>query len=109
MKNTVLLLCSLLAASISAAGATHYEVKRRYVLGGEGGWDALTYDPAHHRLFISRGTHVMVVDPASGKAVGDIGDTPGVHAIAFAPELGKGFITAGRANKAIVFDMDSLK
>src|SRR5437588_5023529 len=98
-----------LVLSISAAAATHYEVQRHYVLGGEGRWDALTFDPAHHRLFISRETHVMVVDPATGKLLADIPDTPGVHAVALAPDLGKGFITAGRSNKVIEFDSGSLK
>ena len=110
MKTTLLLLIFLLSlAALPASGATHYQVTHRYVLGGEGGWDALTYDPAHHRLFISRGTHVMVVDPANGKILGDIPDTAGVHDIALAPDAGKGFITAGKANKAVVFDLSSLK
>src|SRR3954462_14438779 len=104
-----LLLASALLFSIPADCATHYEVKRRYVLGGDGGWDALTYDAAGKRLFISHGTHVIVVDPSNGKQVADIPDTPGVHDIALAPDAGKGFITAGKANKAVVFDLKSLK
>jgi YVTN family beta-propeller protein len=110
MKTPLIALACLLSlSSISANSATHYQVTRRYVLGGEGGWDALTYDPASKHLFISRGTHVIVVDPASGKQIGDIPDTPGVHDIALAPDAGKGFITAGKANKAVIFDMASLK
>jgi len=110
MKKTLAFLAFLLSLSaVPANCATHYEVERRYVLGGEGGCDALVYDPASKHLFISRGTHVIVVDPASGKQVGDIPDTPGVHDIALAPEAGKGFITAGKADKAIVFDLKTLK
>ena len=110
MKTTMLLLlaCVLLLVP-QAICATHYEVLHHYVLGGEGRWDALTFDPAHHRLFITRETHVMVIDPASGKQLADIPDTPGVHAVALAPDLHKGFISAGRANKVIEFDAESLK
>src|SRR3954454_14290529 len=103
------LVCLMSLTSIPANSATHYEVTRRYVLGGDGGWDALTYDPMSKHLFISRGTHVIVVDPASGKQVGDIPDTPGVHDIALAPDAGKGFITAGKLNKAVIFDLKTLK
>src|SRR5882757_8228383 len=109
MKIALVLLCACFLMPTSAICASHYEVQQRHVLGGEGRWDALTFDPAHHRLFISRETHVMVVDPTTGKQLADIPDTPGVHAIALAPDLGKGFITAGRANKVIEFDAQSLK
>jgi len=111
MKIAMLLLVafSVLLTPIEAICASHYEVQQRHLLGGEGRWDALTFDPAHHRLFISRETHVMVVDPTTGKQLADIPDTPGVHAIALAPDLGKGFITVGRANKVIEFDAQSLK
>ena len=110
MKTALFALACLMSlTSIPASSATHYEVTRRYVLGGEGGWDALVYDPASKHLFISRGTHVIVVDPASGKQVADIPDTSGVHDIALAPDAGKGFITAGKANKAVIFDLKTLK
>jgi YVTN family beta-propeller protein len=110
MKTTLFVLaCLLSVTSVPANSATHYEVKNRYVLGGEGGWDVLTYDQGHNRLFITRGTHVIVVDPLSGKQVGDIPDTPGVHAVAIAGDTGKGFITAGKTNKAVIFDLNSLK
>jgi hypothetical protein len=68
------------AGSMKAFATTQYQVKQKYVLGGDGGWDYLTFDPAGKRLFISRGTHVMVVDPYKGSVVGDIPDTAGVHA-----------------------------
>jgi YVTN family beta-propeller protein len=84
-------------------------VKQKYVLGGEGGWDYLTFDPAGKRLFISRGTHVMVVDTAKGSVIGDIPDTTGVHGIALAQDLGKGFTSNGRDNSVTVFDLKTLK
>src|SRR6185312_4992018 len=93
----------------AAPAPAHYQLKQKYVLGGEGFWDYLTYDPAGKRVFISRGTHVMVVDPAKGNVIGDIPDTPGVHGIALAPELGKGFTSNGRENTVTVFDLKTLK
>jgi len=78
-------------------------------LGGDGGWDYLTIDSAARRLYISRGTHVMVVDADTGKVVGDIADTQGVHGIALAPDLGLGFTSNGRANSVTCFDLKTLK
>lgn len=99
----------LCAGSVKAFAPAQYQVKQKYVLGGEGFWDYLTFDPAGKRLFISRGTHVMVVDPYKGSAIGDIPDTPGVHGIALAQDLGKGFTSNGRDNSVTVFDLKTLK
>jgi len=97
-------------ASLAVAFApSKYEVKQKYVLGGDGGWDYLTFDPAGKRLLISRGTHVMVVDPSKGSVIGDIPDTAGVHGIALAQDLGKGFTSNGRDNTVTVFDLKTLK
>ncbi len=84
------------------------KVLRTIHVPGAGGWDYLTVDSDKNRLFISRGTHVAVVDIASGKTVGEIADTPGVHGIALATKLGKGFVSAGRANDVVVFDLKDL-
>ena len=102
---------ALLAATLLAASSPHsgYHVARRITLGGEGGWDYLTFDPAGKRLFISRGTHVMVVDPYKGTVLGDIPNTPGVHGIALAQDLGQGFTSNGRENTVTVFDLKTLK
>src|SRR5215471_3421297 len=86
-----------------------YQLKQSYVLGGDGGWDYLTYDPAGKRLFISRGTRVMVVDPAKGSVLAEIPGTTGVHGIALAQELGKGFTSNGGENTVTVFDLKTLK
>src|ERR1051325_2060488 len=99
----------LCAASMKAFVPAQYQVKQKYVLGGDGGWDYLTFDATGKRLFISRGTHVMVVDPYKGSVVGDIPDTAGVHGIALAQELGKGFTSNGRENTVTVFDLKTLK
>jgi DNA-binding beta-propeller fold protein YncE len=99
---------SLLFAPLAHPGNA-FLVKKKFTLGGEGGWDYLTYDRDNHRLFITRGTHVIVVDPASGQQLADIPNTPGVHGVALVPEVSKGFISAGRANQVVVFDLKSLK
>jgi YVTN family beta-propeller protein len=84
-------------------------VLKTYKLGGEGGWDYLKLDPDSRRLYISRSTHVIVIDADSGKPAGDIPDTPGVHGIALAPELGRGFTSNGREGMVTIFDLTTLK
>lgn len=81
---------------------------RRIPVGGEGRWDYLTVDPAARRLYLSRSTHVMVLDVDSGKVVGDLPDTQGVHGIAIVAELGRGFISNGGANTVTIFDLKTL-
>ena len=82
-------------ALFAAPQAGSYNVIRRMPVGGEGGWDYLRVDPDTHRIYISRGTHMMVVDENTGKVIGDLPDTKGIHGIALAPELGKGFTSNG--------------
>jgi DNA-binding beta-propeller fold protein YncE len=99
------------ACSVSiAAGASAQTYKtQKYNIGGEGGTDYLTSDPATGRVFISRGTHVMVVDGATGKVLGDILNTPRVHGIAFAQKQGLGFTTNGGDSTSTMFDMKTLE
>jgi YVTN family beta-propeller protein len=85
------------------------EVVQRWKLGGSGGWDYLALDAATHRLFISRATRVDVVDTQSGHVVGTIADTQGVHGIALAPDLHRGFTSNGKGDSITVFDLESLK
>jgi YVTN family beta-propeller protein len=99
---------SLLLMSAAIAAASGYHLKTKISLGGEGGWDYLTFDPGSGWLYIARATHVVVLDPASGKVVGDIPDTAGVHGIALAPELGRGFTSNGRAGTVTIFDAKTL-
>jgi len=103
------LLSSLLVSLLSAAAATGYHIVGEVKLGGEGGWDYLTVDSAARRLYVSHATHVVVVDLDTNKVVGDIPDTPGVHGIAIAPELNRGFISNGRGNSVTIFDLKTLK
>jgi DNA-binding beta-propeller fold protein YncE len=99
---------SIFGLQLVAAGQD-LRVTKTYKLGGEGGWDYLTVDPDSHHLFISRSTHVMVIDADSGKSVGDIPDTPGVHGIALAKDLGRGFTSNGREGTVSIFDLKTLK
>ena len=104
------LLCSaLLFGAIASAAGPGYRVIEKLQLGGEGGWDYLTVDNAGHRLFVSRGSHVMVVDLGTGKLAGDIPGTLGVHGIALAPKLGRGFTSNGRTDNVTIFALDTLK
>jgi len=108
-KWAVTVLSVSLAALAWAAAGPGYHVVKTYKLGGEGGWDYLTVDANARRLYISRGTHVIVLDVDSGKTVGDIPDTQGVHGIALAPDLGRGFTSNGREGTVTIFDIQSLK
>ncbi len=86
-----------------------YHLLKKVHLGGEGGWDYLKIDSDTRRLYISRGTHVIVVDADTYQVVGDIPDTQGVHGIALAPEFGRGFTSNGRTNTVTIFDLKTLK
>jgi DNA-binding beta-propeller fold protein YncE len=99
----------LLALAALAESAPGYHLVKTYKLGGEGGWDYLTLDPDARRLYISRATHVIVFDVDSGKTLGDIPDTPGVHGIALASGLGRGFTSNGREGTVSIFDLKTLK
>src|SRR5215469_1825676 len=97
------------SAQLLLADDPGLHVIKTFKLGGEGGWDYLEVDPDSHHLFISRATHVMVVDTESGKQVGDIPNTAGVHGIALAPEFDRGFTSNGREGTVTIFDLKTLK
>lgn len=98
----------LVFAAPLAAQAPPYHVTKQIVLGGEGGWDYLIADGAAHRLYVSHGTRVEVVDLVRDTAIGAILNTPGVHGIAFATELGRGFTSNGRDSTVTIFDLTTL-
>jgi len=99
----------LIAVLCLAADAPQYRLIQRYTLGGDGGWDYVTFDSAVRRLYIARATRVMVVDADSGRIVGEIPDTPGVHGVAIVSELGRGFTSNGRDNSVTIFDLKTLE
>lgn len=92
-----------------SAGPSGYHINKKTVLGGEGGWDYLTVDSKARRVYISRGTHVMVVDADSYALLGDIPGTNGVHGIAIVSDMDKGFVSDGRDNNVTIFDTKTLK
>ncbi len=102
------LLLLTLAATAAAQGSGYHLIKK-VSLGGEGGWDYLTVDSPGRRLYISRATRVMVVDAESGKLLGEVPDTSGVHGIALVPEIGRGFTSNGLSSTVTIFDQKTLK
>jgi DNA-binding beta-propeller fold protein YncE len=108
-RHVVALLClALPIAGPARAQTSGYHVAKRIAVGGEGGWDYLTVDAAARRLYVSHATHVVVVDLAGDTVVGDIANTPGVHGIAIAPDLGRGFVSSGRDSSVTIFDLRTL-
>jgi DNA-binding beta-propeller fold protein YncE len=119
IKVAVSLSCALLLAGIFVnrseakkpgdGKSSGFHVMKTNKLGGDGGWDYIIVDGAARRLYISRSTRVMVIDTDSGSSVGEISPTKGVHGIALAPDLGRGFTSNGADNTATIFDLKTLK
>lgn len=115
MKTTSRIALSVLAATLACgslrlvAAAPEYRLLKEIPVGGDGGWDYLTVDAGARRLYVSHGTKIVVVDIEKNTVVGEIADTPGVHGIAVAPDLKRGFSTNGRENKSSVVDLETLK
>jgi len=97
--------CPPIVAPVSSG----YHLLKTIPLGGEDRWDLLEFDSPTRRLFISRSTKVVVLNVDSGEVVGEIPDTQGVHGIALAPDLGRGFTSNGRANTVTIFDLATLR
>lgn len=98
-----------LAATCLGADGPQYHVIQRYTLGGDGGWDYVSIDASARRLYIARATRVMVVNADSGKLIGELPDTPGIHGVAPVSDLKRGFTSNGRDNSVTVFDLETLK
>src|SRR6476661_5867223 len=90
-------------------GGTGYKLETRYPVPGNGGFDYVTIDSDARRLYLTHGTQVDVIDPDTGKSIGTIADTPGVHGVALASELKHGFTSNGRENKVSMFDPTTLQ
>jgi len=93
--------------SVSAMAAPVFKVTK-YRIGGDGGTDYLTAEPGTDRVFVSRATHVMVIDGHNGKIIGDVPDTPRVHGIALAAKWHHGFTTNGGDSTVTMFDINTL-
>jgi YVTN family beta-propeller protein len=112
----LLLPCLLLAAAGAGCAGTpapdHFaplQLAEQWRLGGKGGWDLLAIDTERQRLYITRGDRVEVVDTRNGQIIGTIAGTNGVHGVALAPELRRGYTSNGKANSVTVFDLETLK
>jgi len=93
----------------SAWAADNYEITKKIPIPGQGSWDYLTVDESARRLYVSHGTQVEVLDLDSGAIVGKIENTQGVHGIAIAPDLGRGFVSDGQSSTVTIFDLKTLK
>ena len=106
LTATAVLFASILAAPRIGHAQT-FKVEK-FDIKGEGGTDYVSVEAATGRVFVSRGTHVMVVEGASGKVLGDIPNTPGVHGAGIATKAGHGFTTNGGDSTVMMFDLKTL-
>jgi hypothetical protein len=108
MRKLISVFACVLAGVVVQAADVYRPVKE-IAIGGEGGWDYLIVDPVAHRVYTSHATKIVVADTESGKIVGEIPDTNGVHGFAIASDLGRGFTSNGRANSSTIVDLKTLK
>ncbi|HKV62508.1 MAG TPA: hypothetical protein VJO16_11380 [Candidatus Acidoferrum sp.] len=112
MKRTNALLAvllSLVASAVLAAPPSGYHVIKKVNVSGAGGWDYVSVDEAARRVYIAHATQVDVLDADTSELVGTIPNTPGVHGVAIASEFGRGFISVGKSDSVIIFDLKTLK
>ncbi len=107
MRNLIAQFAVLVfSCTVPAVAQTDWKVLNTFHIGGDGGWDYVTIDTPQHRLFVTRSTHTIAVDEETGKMLGDIPGQVRSHGVALAPALGRGFITDGGGDGAIVvFDL----
>jgi YVTN family beta-propeller protein len=105
IATAMLMGCSLLA---SAQQKTGFHVLKDFPIASSGGWDYITVDGANKRIYTSHGNQINILS-TSGDSLGYVPNTPGVHGVAIVNEMNKGYISAGRANKAIIFDLKTFK
>src|SRR5579863_10758471 len=110
LSGAMILCAGLLShAAAPAPGASGYHVIKTVPIPGDEGWDYLNVDAAARRVYISHGSHVVVMNADTYAVEGDVPDTQGVHGIALAPDLGRGFTSNGRANTVTIFALKTLK
>jgi YVTN family beta-propeller protein len=109
LKTLFVLALSLSLSAASAQTTGGYHITKKIPVAGQGSWDYLAIDEGARRLYVSHGTQVEVLDVDSGAIVGKIENTPGVHGIAIAPELGRGFVSNGQSSTVTIFDLKTLK
>ena len=109
MPTISIILMSFFSLALVFQGASNYRVVGRYPVPGDGGFDYVTLDSSARRLYLSHATQVDVLDADTGKVVGTIPDTPGIHGVALAPAFKHGFTSNGRENKVSMFDPSTLQ
>ncbi len=107
--GSALMLCGLATPTPAQDPIARYEKVRKIAIGGEGGWDFLEVDAANRKLYVARSSRVVVVDLDTEQVVGEISETPGVHGVAFVPDLNRGFTSNGGDSTVTVFDLKTLK
>jgi DNA-binding beta-propeller fold protein YncE len=105
MKKLLALGLMVVCGGFAAEG---YKILGKYKIGGEGRWDYVAIDSAARRLYVSHASSVEILDADSGKILGNISGLHGVHGIALAPDLGKGYITNGQSGSVTIFDLKTL-
>jgi YVTN family beta-propeller protein len=109
-RKSAALIASLgLISFATLAASSGYKIIKKVALPGTGGWDYVAVDASARRVYVSHASQVEVLDADTNEIVGAIPNTPGVHGIAIAPEAGRGYISAGKADAAIIFDLKTLK
>jgi hypothetical protein len=112
LGSLALLICTFAAvfshANTPEASAAGYSVVKTIPVGGDEGWDYVAVDSSARRVYFSHGSRVVVLDADTNATVGNIPDTQGVHGIAIASDLGRGFTSNGRANTVTIFDLKTL-
>lgn len=109
MRKLLLPVLSSILLAAAGRAAEPYHFLKEIPLGGNTGWDYLSVDAAAHRLYVSHGNKVVVVDLTTDTVAGEITNLLGVHGVAVAPELGRGLVTCGKENKAAIFDLKTLQ
>jgi DNA-binding beta-propeller fold protein YncE len=111
MKLKWLAACSVVALVSAAAfaAAVNYQLLKKVPLPGAGSWDYISVDDAARRIYISHATQVEVLDADSFSLIGTIPNTPGVHGIAIATEAGRGYVSAGKSDAVVPFELKTLK
>ncbi len=99
----------LICLNVAGQTPVGYHLLNKIEVGGEGGWDYLFADSEAHRLYVSHATKVVVIDTETNKTVGEIPNTNGIHGVAIAEKLGRGFTSNGRDNSVIIFDLKTLQ
>jgi YVTN family beta-propeller protein len=109
MRTSLLIFATVAFTASSYAAPPTYKVTGNIKIGGDGSWDYVFIDSANHRLYVSHNNQTEVVDTTTDKVIATIPDTKGVHGIAIANDLNKGFISDGRDNDVTVFDLKTNK